>query len=58
MCDVRSTAMPLHGGLMAGAAILPASSCQFWISFYGLPDNDKLRSLRSNKIGKLSQVWR
>lgn len=29
---------------------------QFWISFYGLPDNDKLRALRSNKIGKLSQV--
>lgn len=27
----------------------------FWISFYGLPDNDKLRALRSNRIGKLSQ---
>ena len=31
---------------------------QFWISFYGLPDNEKLRSLRSNKIGKLTQVGR
>jgi DNA replicative helicase MCM subunit Mcm2 (Cdc46/Mcm family) len=31
------------------------SDKQFWLSFYGLPDNDKLRSLRSAKIGKLSQ---
>lgn len=31
------------------------SDKQFWISFYGLPDNDKLRALRSARIGKLSQ---
>lgn len=27
----------------------------FWLSFYGLPNSDRLRSLRSNRIGKLSQ---
>ena len=31
------------------------SDKQFWISFYGLLETDRLRSLRSAKIGKLSQ---
>ena len=31
------------------------SDKQFWISFYNLPDNDRLRALRSARIGKLSQ---
>ena len=28
---------------------------EFWISFYNLDHNDRLRSLRSDKIGTLSQ---
>ena len=43
-CPQPPASLHLHGPM------------QFWISFYGLPDNDKLRALRSNKIGKLSQV--
>ncbi|KAI3430537.1 hypothetical protein D9Q98_005130 [Chlorella vulgaris] len=31
------------------------SDKQFWISIYGMQEMDRLRSLRSNKIGKLSQ---
>lgn len=31
------------------------SDKQFWLSFYGLPQTDRLRALRSAKIGKLSQ---
>lgn len=42
----------------ANTAAARLHSPQFWISFYGLPDNEKLRSLRSNKIGKLTQVRR
>ncbi|KAL4448853.1 hypothetical protein ABPG77_007570 [Micractinium sp. CCAP 211/92] len=31
------------------------SDKHFWLSFYGLPDNERLRALRSSRIGKLSQ---
>lgn len=33
----------------------PRSDKHFWLSFYGLPDNERLRALRSSRIGKLSQ---
>ena len=61
LCVRRCAALRLPCPLPAllTPACLPCLSLpcfQFWISFYGLPDNDKLRSLRSNKIGKLSQV--